>query len=159
MLCTQPHACHCLTFHSITDGILPLRIPGWTRGAECFKTYNRQGNCLRAAHCIERDGPYCMNFKRGNEVGNGRDLATVLFYRTVTADDPGCLTIDLPRSSTTWATVTAITDVNQNDPIGRVSGTSCDKGKLVSLTCEVQPRKCCALNLMLAIDSLHRLGF
>ena len=115
-----------LSIISRTDGLLPLRISGWKRGAECFKTRNRQNNCMRAAHCIESDGPYCLKFRRDGEVGNGRDLATVLFYRHLKADDPGCFTIDIPGGTTTWAIATVVTAVNKNKPIGRVSGTSCD---------------------------------
>ncbi|KAL7541217.1 hypothetical protein ACHAXR_010734 [Thalassiosira sp. AJA248-18] len=114
-------------FLSITDGQLPLRIGGgWTRGAECFKSYNRQDECLRAAHCVQRDGPYCLKFRRGDEVGDGKDLATVLFYRQLTEDDPGCWTIEFPKSSITWAVVTAITNVNEDKPIFRADGRSCD---------------------------------
>ena len=101
-------------------------MPQWTRGAECFKTRNRQDACFRAGHCVERDGPYCLNFKRGDEEGPGRDLGTVLFHRTVTADDPGCWDIDLPGGSTTWAIITSVTNVNKEKPILRASGRSCD---------------------------------
>ena len=122
---TQPtfHSC----FHSRTDGFLPLRINEWQRGAECFKSYNRQDECLRASHCVKRDGAYCLKFRRNGEVGNGKDLGTVMFYRKVTEDDPGCWTIEIPGGTTTWAVVTAITNVNEEKPILRNAGTSCDK--------------------------------
>ena len=106
---------------------MPLRIDEWKRGAECFKSNNRQDECLRASHCVERDGPYCLKFRRDGVEGTGKDLATVLFTRKVTEDDPGCWIIDLPDRSTTWAVVTAITNVNEDKPIFRVAGRSCDR--------------------------------
>lgn len=120
-------------FLSITDGQLPLELDDdeWERGAECFKSYNRQSVCMREVHCVRKDdsGKFCNWFKRGDEEGTGRDLATVLFHRKVTNDTPGCFTIDLPRRSTTWAALTVITNVNDEDPIrtGSVAGRSCDK--------------------------------
>lgn len=81
---------------------------------------------MRAAHCIERDGPYCLQFLQGDEVGNGQDLSTVVFYRQVTEEDSCEWTVDLPGRAMAWALVTAIPDVNQTEPILRVSGTSCD---------------------------------
>jgi hypothetical protein len=49
-----------------------------------------------------------------------------MFYQRVTKDDPGCWDVDL-RGGSTWAIVTAITNVNERDPIRDVSGESCDK--------------------------------
>jgi hypothetical protein len=58
--------------------------------------------------------------------GGGNDLGTVMFYKRVTKDDPGCWVVDL-KGGTTWAVVTAITNVNERDPTRDVSGASCDK--------------------------------
>ncbi|KAK1743622.1 hypothetical protein QTG54_005219 [Skeletonema marinoi] len=113
-------------FLSRTDGLLPLRIDQWSRGAECFKSFNRQDSCFRAADCVKRDGPYCLEFDEELGGGNGRDLGTVVFYRHVTEDDPGCWTVELPGKTTVWAIVTAIQGVNRDRPIFRTSGTSCD---------------------------------
>lgn len=106
---------------------MPLSISGWRRGASCFKSYNRQESCLRASDCVSYsdDGQYCHRFRRGDEEGDGKDLATVLFYRTLEEDDPECFTVKTPGSSRLWAIATAITDVNQK-PILRAKGTSCD---------------------------------
>lgn len=81
---------------SRTDGVLPLNLPRWNRGAECFKSFNRQQKCLRALHCTEEDGPYCKAFTRdGMTAGNGKDLATVVYYRHVEEDDPCEWTLNL----------------------------------------------------------------
>jgi hypothetical protein len=60
--------------------------------------------------------------------GGGNDLGTVMFFHKVTRDDPGCWDVDL-KGGNTWAFVTAITNVNERDPIRDVSGTSCDKSR------------------------------
>mmetsp|Transcript_23860 Transcript_23860/g.48239 ORF Transcript_23860/g.48239 Transcript_23860/m.48239 type:complete len:363 (-) Transcript_23860:144-1232(-) len=113
-------------FLSRTDNVLPLKISGWERGAECFKKTNRQDDCFRAVDCVERDGPYCLKFRRGDLVGDGRDLATVMFYRIVTEDDPCEWTVELPGRTTSWAIVTAIPNVNQEEPILSTAETACD---------------------------------
>ncbi len=112
---------------SRTDGVLPIRLDHWERGAECFKSNNEQDRCLRASDCIKEDGPYCQRFRDGRRAANGQDLGTVLFYRKVTEEDPGNWKIDLPGGTTTWAIVTAITNVNEQRPIIITSGVSCDR--------------------------------
>jgi hypothetical protein len=111
---------------SRTDGLLPIRFDQWTRGAECFKSNNEQADCLRATDCIEEDGDFCLKFHRGGHVGNGQDLGTVMFYRKVTIEDPSYWNVDLRGSTTTWAILTAITNVNEQRPIVSASVTSCD---------------------------------
>lgn len=113
-------------FLSRTDGLLPLEIEQWKRAAACFKSTNKQDSCMRADHCVKRDGPYCLQFDQEAGGGNGRDLGTVVFYHHVTADDPGCWTVELPGKSAVWAIVTAISDVNRDRPIFRKKGVSCD---------------------------------
>ena len=81
---------------------------------------------MRASHCVERDGAYCVKFRRDGVQGNGKDLATVMFWRHVTEDDPGCWDVDIPGGTTTWALLTAVTNVNEDQPIFRVGTTSCD---------------------------------
>ena len=104
-----------------------MRLDHWERGAECFKSNNKQVNCLRASDCIKEDGLYCLQFRQGTHVGDGKDLGTVLFYRKVTGDDPGYWNIDLPGGTTTWAIMTAITNVNDQKPIVSASSASCDR--------------------------------
>ena len=113
-------------FLSRSDSYLPLHIDQWTRGTECFKSFNKQDVCMRAAHCVKRDGPYCLQFDNESSGGDGRDLATVVFYRHVEEEDPGCWTLDLRGKTTVWAIVTAIPNVNRVQPIFRTNGTSCD---------------------------------
>jgi hypothetical protein len=111
---------------SSSGGHLPLHLDQWTRGAECFKSSNKQRDCFRASHCVEEDGPFCLRFRDGGNVGSGKDMGTVMFYHRVTNDDPSCWVVDL-KGGTTWAVVTAITAVNEREPIRDVSITSCDK--------------------------------
>ena len=111
-----------LLFISTSGGQLPLELDQWTRGAECFKSHNKQKECFRASQCVKRDGPFCVRFGSGS----GKDLGTVMFYHRMTKDDPGCWDVHL-KGGTTWAVVTAITNVNERDPIRDVSGESCDK--------------------------------
>ena len=85
-----------------------------------------QVNCLRASDCIKEDGPFCLQFRHGTHVGAGKDLSTVLFYRKVTLDDPSCWNINLQGGTTTWAIITAITNVNDQKPIVSASSASCD---------------------------------
>lgn len=114
-------------FLSRTDGLLPLSIRGWTKGAECFKSTNRQGKCLTEEHCIQRNGKYCLKFRRDGVTGTGKDLATVMFHKKVTSNqEPGCFTISLPGKTTTWGILTAIPSVNENRPILSFAGRSCD---------------------------------
>ena len=111
-----------------------MRFDQWERGAECFKSNNKQDHCLRASDCIKEDGPYCLRFRDGRRAGNGQDLGTVLFYRKVTGDDPRYWNIDLPGGARTWAIVTAITNVNEQRPIVSVSGASCDRASSSAFT-------------------------
>jgi hypothetical protein len=82
---------------------------------------------LTASDCIKEDGLYCLQFRQGTHVGDGKDLGTVLFYRKVTLDDPGCWNIKLRGGTTTWAVITAIRNVNDQKPIVSASSASCDR--------------------------------
>ena len=92
----------CFHHSSGSGGHLPLEIEHWTRGAECFKSNNKQKDCFRAAHCVVRDGNFCSRFRNGRMVGFGNDLATVMYYHKMTQSNPGCWTVDL-NGGTTWA--------------------------------------------------------
>ena len=104
--------------------MLPLRLDRWTRGAECLKSKDGQDICLRASDCIKKDGPYCLQFQRDS--GEGTDLGTVVFHRRVTKDDPASWNVELRGDHPTWAIATAITNVNERQPILSASGTFCD---------------------------------
>lgn len=121
-------------FLSRSDDYLPLEIHDWTRGAECFKSENGQKECMAESDCIEKtnNGEYCLEFNTTTMgiVGRGLDLATVMFYRKVvtSGDDSGCwpLQIEGVYDTTTWAIVTAIPNVNDEQPIRNAVGRSCD---------------------------------
>jgi hypothetical protein len=80
--------------------------------------------CLRASDCIIKDSPYCLQFQ--GDAGEGTDLGTVVFHRRVTEDDPASWNVELRGDHPTWAIATAITNVNERQPILSASGTFCD---------------------------------
>jgi cytochrome c peroxidase len=111
-----------LLFLSRTDDLLPIRLDGWTAGASCFKTTNGQSDCHEIRHCTNRDGDYCLNF----DGGNGRDLATVVFYKTLSANENRNYSFDLRGSKASWAIMSAVRGANNNDPIRNVATESND---------------------------------
>jgi hypothetical protein len=110
---------------------MSIRLDGWTRGASCFKTNNDQPICLLASDCVKLDGDDCIKFQGDGISGGGYDLGTVVFHRRVTAEDlsSGALPCfaEGVENRRTWAIVTAITNVNQQNPIRFAAGTSCDE--------------------------------
>jgi len=125
-------------FLSRTDDFLPMDLDQWTRGAACYKSNNKQRDCFRASDCIAQDGSYCRTFDRDSNgssgtkytySGSGQDLATVMFYRKVTASTPASWGLTLWGKNPTWAIITAIPNVRDQDPIDKTIGvarTSCD---------------------------------
>ncbi|NVJ62108.1 MAG: DUF5011 domain-containing protein [Gammaproteobacteria bacterium] len=111
-----------LLFLSRTDDLLPIQLNGWTAGASCFKTDNGQSECHEIPDCLQQDGNYCLQF----EGGNGRDLATVVFYKTFQANDPTSFDFTLRGSKPSWAILSAIRGADNNDPIGDVATESND---------------------------------
>jgi hypothetical protein len=83
-----------------------MDIDGWKRGAECFKKRNKQATCSHTA---------------------GNDLGTVMFHRKY-SDSDDCWVIYI-NGGTTWAIMTAITNVDDQNPIGDVKEVSCDKSQ------------------------------
>lgn len=117
-------------FISRTDAFMPINLAGWTRGASCFKKSNEQPTCFLARDCVEEYGNNCLFFQQGvyGNKGDGADLGTTLFHRTVTVDDPNSWNIELGYTNRRiWAIITAVTNVNQADPIRSAAGTSCDE--------------------------------
>jgi len=108
-------------FLSRTDSFLPLKISGWTRLAECFKSYNEQAQCWSASDCILKKGRYCRNFPQGT----GRDLATVVFYRTVKVDKTQ-FSFSIKGIHPSWAIMTALAGVDETNPLRSVGTASCD---------------------------------
>ena len=125
-------------FLSRTDDFLPMDLDQWTRGAACYKSNNKQRDCFRASDCIAQDGSYCRTFDRvsygstGTKYtysGSGQDLATVMFHHKVTASTPASWGLTLWGTHPTWAIITAIPNVKDQDPINKTIGvarTSCD---------------------------------
>lgn len=117
-------------FLSRTDAFMPINLKGWTRGASCFKKSNGQPACFLARDCVEEYGTNCIFFQQGiyGNKGDGADLGTILFHRTVTVDDPNSWNIELGYTNRRiWAIITAVTNVNQTHPIRSAAGTSCDE--------------------------------
>ena len=117
-------------FISRTDAYMPINLEGWTRGASCFKKSNGQPTCFLARECVEEYGTNCLFFQQGvyGNKGDGADLGTILFHRTITVDDPTSWNIELGYTNRRiWAIITAVTNVNQADPIRSAAGTSCDE--------------------------------
>jgi len=110
---------------------MSIRLDGWTRGASCFKTNNDQPICLLASDCVQLDGDDCIKFQGDGISGGGYDLGTVVFHRRVTEEDlsSGALPsfAEGVENRRTWAIVTAITNVNHQNPIRLAAGTSCDE--------------------------------
>jgi cytochrome c peroxidase len=111
-----------LLFLSRTDDLLPVNLDGWTAGASCFKTNNGQSDCHEIRHCSNRDGDYCLDFNGGN----GQDLATVVFYKTLSANENRNYSFNLRGNHPTWAILSAVRGANNNDPIRNVATESND---------------------------------
>ncbi|MEZ4294053.1 MAG: DNRLRE domain-containing protein [Polyangiaceae bacterium] len=112
-------------FLSRTDDYLPLRLAGWKKAAECFKTGNTQSECLTEAKCTEwKNADYCRTFGSG---GNGRDLATVVFYKNVGSGEPNSYTWDLLGEHAAWAILTSLRGAASENPVRSWAGVSNDK--------------------------------
>ena len=125
-------------FLSRTDDFLPMDMDQWTRGAACYESNNGQRDCFRPSDCIAQDGSYCHTFKRDSYgstgtkntySGSGHHLATVVFYRKVTASTPASWSLKLWGTHPTWAIIMAILKVRDQDTIDKTIGVgrpSCD---------------------------------
>lgn len=121
-----------------TEAVTPLNIDKWTRATECLKQYNEQKECFTFQDCIKQEGAYCSKFNQkldgsNKGSGTGSDLNVGVYYRHVTDEDPECWTIELPSWRANWIIVTAIPDVNKEQPIASSMGTSCDVSRLYFL--------------------------
>lgn len=121
-----------------TEAVTPLNIDKWTRATECLKQYNEQKECFTFQDCIKQEGAYCSKFNQkldgsNKGSGTGSDLNVGVYYRHVTEEDPTCWTIELPSWRANWIIVTAIPDVNKEQPIASSMGTSCDVSRLYFL--------------------------
>jgi cytochrome c peroxidase len=111
-----------LLFLSRTDDLLPIRLDGWTAGASCFKTNNGQRDCHEIRHCSVRDGDYCLDF----DGGNGQDLATVVFYKTLGSNENRNYSFNLRGKHPSWAILSAVRGADNNNPIRNVVTESND---------------------------------
>ena len=115
-------------FLSRSDGLLPLRLKGWERIAECFKSGNQEpvGSCWRADDCVELSGneKYCLEFPDGEK---GDDLGTVVYTRPALDEvDNENFSIRLRGSDQSFAILTAIQGVKSKGITQDVATTSCD---------------------------------
>ncbi|NVJ62264.1 MAG: hypothetical protein HWE27_17890 [Gammaproteobacteria bacterium] len=136
-----------MLFLSRTDDLLPIRLNGWNTSAACFKTSNGQSSCHEIPDCVNRDGDYCLRFNGGN----GRDLATVVFTKSVSNSEPNNYSFNLRGSKPTWSIMTALRGVDLNKPIIDVATESND-GSSDSLFPSVYGEKNGLLLLSMAFD-------
>ena len=101
-------------FLSRTDDPLPLRLEGWTAQAACLTSFNTQLECLTRADCTAMDGDYCTAF---GEMGTGEDLATVVYTRSVAADEPTSYGWTLRGTEASWAALSAVRGADGAAPI------------------------------------------
>ncbi|WP_144394542.1 hypothetical protein [Pleionea sediminis] len=136
-----------MLFLSRTDDLLPIRLSSWDFAAACFKTSNGQNSCHQVRDCIDRDGDYCMRF----DGGSGRDLATVVFTKSVSSNEPNNYSFNLRGKKPTWAIMTAVRGANLNNPIRDVA-TESDDGSSDSLFPSVYGKENDLLLLSMAFD-------
>ncbi len=111
-----------------TDDVLPYEVSGWKRVAECYKEDNGY-DCLTIADCSSKSGGFCTRFKNKY---NGRDLAQVVFHKTVGTNEPGSYTFNLNRDSSGhpgWAILTALRGANTTSPVRDWAYKGCDKNE------------------------------
>lgn len=109
-----------------TDDMLPYAVNGWKRVAECYKENNGY-DCLTIADCSASSGGFCTRFKNKY---NGRDLAQVVFHKTVGSNEPGSYTFNMNQDSSGhpgWAILTALRGANNQSPVRDWAFKGCDK--------------------------------
>ena len=116
-----------LLFLSRTDDFLPLRIKGWKYAASCFKSGNEQKECWTRKDCLEKKEKHCIEFPRGN----GRDLATIIFYKAWSEKDPSSFEFYLPGGTHPgWGFLLAVNGVDDSSPVRDINTSSRDDSKL-----------------------------
>ena len=114
-----------MLFLSRSGDPLPLKMKGWKYGASCFKSTNNQEHCWTRKDCITRKKGYCEKFPQGK----GKDLATVVFFRTLSENDPSIFKIHLFGNHAAWGFLLAVNGTNHSNPIRNKSTTSSDNNK------------------------------
>ena len=104
-----------LLFLSRTDDLLPLTIKGWEYAASCFKSNNGQTQCWEKKDCIKQTKEYCTEFPKGR----GKDLATIVYYKTYNENDPSKFRYDLSGNHKAgWGFLLAVNGIaDHSDPI------------------------------------------
>lgn len=119
-----------LLFLSRSGDYLPMHLDdGWKNGPACFVTENGQEKCHTIRDCTKWNGVYCEAF--GDPSLDGLDLATLVFYRTVTRGETSEYTMKLKceipgKCEPTWAILIALRGFNTDDPIGDFATESND---------------------------------
>jgi hypothetical protein len=122
-----------------TDDLLPYAVSGWTRRAECYKEDNGY-QCLNVSDCTSSSGGFCTRFQNKYR---GRDLAQVVFTRTVGSSEASSYTFNLNQDSSGhpgWAILTALRGANTSSPVRAWANRGCD-GSAASLFPSVDGRK------------------
>jgi len=121
---TQAGDLYILILHR-TDDYLPLKVDGWDRAAECFKTDNAD-DCAYASTCENwADDYFCQQFN----TGSGQDLAQSIFYKPAGSNEPSSYTFDLNSSGgghPGWIILTTLRGANSNDPVREWAGVGND---------------------------------
>jgi hypothetical protein len=107
-----------------TDDYLPLRLSGWRKAAECFKQDNGY-DCYKESDCREwSDANYCRYFGSGTHTG--RDLAQVIFYKTVSSSEPSSYAWSLRGSHPAWAIMSTLRGASTSNPVRAWASKGCD---------------------------------
>jgi hypothetical protein len=101
-------------FLSRTDDLLPLRLDDWSARVACLTSTNTQLECLTPADCTMMDGDYCLAF---GDTGDGQDLATAVFTRSVGPGEPASYAWALQGIEPSWAVLTAVRGANAAAPV------------------------------------------
>ncbi|MFK7823566.1 MAG: hypothetical protein AB8G05_05385 [Oligoflexales bacterium] len=121
-----------------TDRDLPLKLRGWNRVAECFKSDNRH-QCSTELDCVEwhdENKRFCASFdiydQQGDSIGtgNGHDLAQAVFIRRVEADEEPEYVFDLnylaKKRKAGCAILTALRGADTENSVNAWSHKGCD---------------------------------
>ena len=114
-----------------TDSDLPLKVEGWTRVAECFKTGNDSA-CAVASDCTSwtADRKFCDRF---GSKGNGEDLAQAIYFKRAGNNESSTHSINMNKSDSRrhpgWVVMSAFRGADVNAPVRSVSNAGCDRNK------------------------------
>lgn len=110
-----------------TDDFLPLKVNGWTKAAECYKTDNGF-NCAYESTCkswVSGQNAFCQEFN----TGAGRDLAQAIYYKEAAANEPGSYNFNLNYDGSGhpgWIFLTTFRGAATSNPIRAWAGVGND---------------------------------